>query len=380
MNNTPKITVIIPAYNGERFIRETLGYIKNQRFGQFECIIIDDGSTDKTNSVIKDSIEGDDRFTLITQKNQGKPSSLNRGLSMAKGEYVIMLDHDDIFHDDMLDNLYDTAVSRDAEIVVCDFRNFHENTKTFSGSALSLGKLPKGVFSINDMEKDSFFSQPLYPSCYNKLWSRKFINEHDLVFDGNAWPAEDELFETVSLLQAKRIVVLDKVLIDYRVSDDQITANRITNYQDASFYAYQEIYKKISNSSRGKKWIEPFRKLILGFTVGFIDLSMDTTDFNLQEKIYRKSQDILRDTRAIDSERSSLSKDYREKLAIITKYPIGKYYNYLMSLQDSQISKLSSDLNGIREDMKVRETVGIKKSAQLFARAVKRRAANKLKL
>ena len=95
MESSPKISVILPVYNSELYIKETIDRVLNQTFSDFELLIIDDCSTDKTVSIIKEY--SDERICLIEkEKNSGLINSLNFGISLAKGEYIARMDGDDI--------------------------------------------------------------------------------------------------------------------------------------------------------------------------------------------------------------------------------------------------------------------------------------------
>ncbi|MDQ3846299.1 MAG: glycosyltransferase family 2 protein, partial [Bacteroidota bacterium] len=89
-----KLSVIMPAYNAEKYISEAITSVLEQSFAAFELIIINDGSTDKTKQIIKSF--NDERIVLINQENQGLAATLNKGLAQAKAEYVVRFDADDI--------------------------------------------------------------------------------------------------------------------------------------------------------------------------------------------------------------------------------------------------------------------------------------------
>jgi len=95
-NKTPKLSVAMSVYNGEEFLKETIASILNQTFANFEFIIIDDGSTDKSKSIIESF--NDQRIKLISRENKGLTSSLNEGISLSQGEYIARMDADDIAH------------------------------------------------------------------------------------------------------------------------------------------------------------------------------------------------------------------------------------------------------------------------------------------
>ena len=102
----PKVSVIIPAYNVAPWISETLRSVEQQTFTDFECIIIDDASTDETCNKIKECTQNDSRFQLVRHHiNQGEGSSRNTGITLAQGEYIAFLDSDDVWNPFFLERL-----------------------------------------------------------------------------------------------------------------------------------------------------------------------------------------------------------------------------------------------------------------------------------
>ncbi|KAB2867528.1 MAG: glycosyltransferase family 2 protein, partial [Bacteroidales bacterium] len=96
MDYSPLISVIIPTYNAERFIIETLTSVINQSYTHWECIIIDDGSTDSTKEIIDEYCKADNRIKYYYQKNSGPSVARNVGVKIALGEYIQFLDSDDV--------------------------------------------------------------------------------------------------------------------------------------------------------------------------------------------------------------------------------------------------------------------------------------------
>ena len=110
------ITVIIPAYNVERYIRQTIQSVQNQSFSNFSCIIIDDGSTDTTAQVIYETIHNDERFLLVQQKNGGECAARNTGIALVQTPLLTVLDSDDLWHSEFLQKM--TTVLSDQAIEI----------------------------------------------------------------------------------------------------------------------------------------------------------------------------------------------------------------------------------------------------------------------
>ncbi len=125
MNNL--ISIVVPAYNVELFISETLESIRKQTFTNWEAIIVDDGSTDNTVDVIKDYILGDSRFRLICQDNSGVSKARNTGILAASGMYLSFLDGDDMWKPTFLEELFNAFQDSNISMAYCGYTHLYAN-------------------------------------------------------------------------------------------------------------------------------------------------------------------------------------------------------------------------------------------------------------
>ena len=121
MNHSPFISVIIPVYNTEQYLEKCIDSILNQSFQNFEIILINDGSTDRSESICKQFAVRDDRIVFLSQSNRGLSEARNIGLNIARGVYVTGIDSDDRVMPDYLITLYETAIQYSADIIVSEF-------------------------------------------------------------------------------------------------------------------------------------------------------------------------------------------------------------------------------------------------------------------
>ncbi|WP_052257248.1 glycosyltransferase family A protein [Flavobacterium sp. AED] len=130
----PLISIIIPSYNRENLISETLDNVLEQTYTNWECIIVDDRSTDGTNAILKEYSKRDNRFIIISKPlelKQGASISKNLGLQIARGEYIQFLDSDDILAENKLEKQIDTLRNEDEKVIsVCVTSNFKEKRDT----------------------------------------------------------------------------------------------------------------------------------------------------------------------------------------------------------------------------------------------------------
>lgn len=223
----PKVSVIIPVYNVEKYIKECLNSIVNQTFKDIEIICVDDGSTDDSLSILNEYAKKDSRITVLTQKNQGAAVARNRGIEIAKGEYLSILDSDDFFDVKMLEKMYNKAIDTDADIVICEANRIEEKSKNvyILQNALRKRYLPdKDVFNYADI-KDKIF-QLTTAWAWNKLFKKDYIIQENVRFQ-NLKNINDFYFGYLALLLAKKITTVNDTLVMYRTnSKAQLTENR----------------------------------------------------------------------------------------------------------------------------------------------------------
>lgn len=214
----PKVSVVMPVYNVAPFLRQCINSILTQTLTDFELILVDDGSTDESLSIIKEYAVLDARISYATQENMYAGVARNTGLKMANGEYLLFLDPDDFFEPTLLEDLYNKAESDEADVVLCDGRYYDNVTKKSTNARLLLQRynIPKTLpFSYRD-NPDKILHVSI--DCpWNKLFRRSFVEEHGLQFQPLR-SANDVYFVDCALLLADRISVVDKKLVNYRTN------------------------------------------------------------------------------------------------------------------------------------------------------------------
>lgn len=121
-----KISIIVPVYNAEKYLENCIESIIDQTFNDFELILIDDGSVDRSREICDKYRKIDKRIKTIYKENGGASSARNRGLDIAKGEYIAFVDSDDYIHNRMYEILYNTAINNSSDIVICDYLEVYE--------------------------------------------------------------------------------------------------------------------------------------------------------------------------------------------------------------------------------------------------------------
>ena len=236
----PFVSVIVPIYNVETYLKGCLDSLLNQTDGNFEAILVDDGSTDLSGSIADDYAKKDKRFKVIHQSNKGLSGARNAGLKVAKGKYVFFLDSDDYVHPDFLNLMGQVAQNEDADMVVCKL----QHTDKFYHKIESGLKLSKIKIKRYDRPMDAYLTQRELPSnvCV-KLHKRSVLKE--MSFKEGIY-FEDALFTTIEMTKVKSLVFLDAPLYYYYSNPQSIMRSSFTLEKVESYVTViREIYAYI---------------------------------------------------------------------------------------------------------------------------------------
>ena len=217
----PKVSVIIPVYNVEKYLRECLDSVINQTLKDIEIICVDDGSTDKSPDILQEYQNKDKRIKVFSQKNLSQGYARNRAIKIAKGDYICFVDSDDWIDEQALENSYEYAVKNNAEVVQFNYKTFYEEKNEYKNSNFAqqieqkygLNLVNKTFYSYKDVVINDFHSFDMH--VVNKLYLRKFIENNNIHFSNKRY-GEDWLFAVSTLFSAKKIYYLNLYNYYYR--------------------------------------------------------------------------------------------------------------------------------------------------------------------
>ncbi len=185
----PQVSVIVPVHNCELYLASCLDSLLAQTCTSLEFILVNNGSTDESEKILKKYAETDDRFVVISQENLGVSGSRNTGLRAARGRYIGFVDADDYVDPDMFERLYRRAEETHSDIVCCDyFLTFPQKEEK------NILQMQDSVVDVSEMGTELFYLRYLAknPVVWNKLYSRGLIGDSEAVFEGEC--GEDLLF------------------------------------------------------------------------------------------------------------------------------------------------------------------------------------------
>ncbi len=207
----PKVSILVPCCNVEKYVEECLISIKNQTLRDIEVICINDGSTDSTLDLINRCTVGDDRFIVINKPNSGYGDSMNLGLGLAKGEYIGIVESDDFIEPNMFELLYENAKKFDLDVSRACYFHLRNGKDEINPCPL----LPKNQVYEPKTITSVFFQVPsIWAAIYKTEWLRQWgINF--LATPGASY--QDTSFAFKVNLMAKRCMVIEDCLLHYRL-------------------------------------------------------------------------------------------------------------------------------------------------------------------
>lgn len=234
-----KYSIIVPAYNVESYVERALRSVIAQTETNYECIIVNDGSTDNTLQIVKDLVGNNEQFKIISQKNQGLSAARNTAIRNANGKYLVFLDADDYFTDEAL-AIMERNIEEDNEIAIFDFYKFEQGYDELQKMVY------KGKYSPKDKKK--FLEECLSSGSYLfTVWrvviSRTFFVENELWFyEGIIY--EDELWTIRCLILSENIKYINEIYYCYRVGrPDALTMKQNIKQILDLFIVIQELQK-----------------------------------------------------------------------------------------------------------------------------------------
>lgn len=284
------ISVIMPCYNVENYVRQTLASIFDQTFRNYEIVCLDDGSTDDTLNILKEFAEIDDRIKVYSNTNNGQGYERNLGINYAKGKYIYFMDSDDLLHKDCFKRIFKCAEENRLDLLYFEGTSFYESTELEN-------KFPQYKYVYNRKEA--------YPKVYSgkELYVKlrkngemivspclQFIRKRYLEENGIKFPElammEDNLFTFQTLLQADRVKCLGEVLFYRRVrANSTMTADRSLERIDALTVTLYETMKEYIKYEKDSPMYEAIASHIRGYLKNLYS-TYEYMDTCLKENIF----------------------------------------------------------------------------------------------
>ncbi|MFC3904131.1 glycosyltransferase family 2 protein [Clostridium disporicum] len=261
------VSVIVPVYNGEKYLRECIDSICNQSYTDLEIIIINDGSNDNTSKIAKQIESKDNRVIYVEHENKGVSYSRNKGLDLATGEYIVFVDCDDTIEKGYIELLFNQISKNNLDIVSCGYTDI---------SIYGTIKLNDFYIGNSMLNKDEFINN-IFKGVGGTLWGKIFkteiINKNKIRLNNNIFMCEDMLFVLQYSMQSKSFGAIEQSLYNYNRKNENSISSKINfEYFDNLIKVMKSIEVILNENKYDKNFIdsilcERIRSLTISFSI-----------------------------------------------------------------------------------------------------------------
>ena len=227
-----KISVIVPVFNVEKYLKKCLDSLINQTLYDIEIICIDDGSADSSLEILNEYSNKDDRIIVVSQENLGPSQSRNKGIELAQGDYLTFVDSDDWIELNCLEKVYNNAIFNGSEVVLFNAIEHRANNKFHKRIYLPIDK----NVDYNDFVFDYTYNKQLAMNnvfvVWSKLYKTSFLKENNIIFDTSYKMFEDVPFHIETILFARCISYVPEILYNYNKLNLESTQTQEANYNN----------------------------------------------------------------------------------------------------------------------------------------------------
>ncbi len=236
-SKSPKVSILVPIYNVEKYLRQCLESLVNQTLHDIEIICLNDGSTDSSPKIIQEFQKSDSRIRVINKKNSGYGDSMNQGLKKATGEYIGIVESDDFIDLDAFEKLYQLATTNNAEVVRANYyyNKSGKDKKNYYINPVDAGRI------IDPSRHTWIFYEA--PAIWSALYKRSFLNQNHIDFlptPGASY--QDTGFNFKVWSSAKRAYFTTEAFLHYRIDNEASSVNNPGKVMNVC-YEYAEIEK-----------------------------------------------------------------------------------------------------------------------------------------
>ncbi|MEI2393116.1 glycosyltransferase [Priestia megaterium] len=275
------VSVIVPVYNVEKYLKRCIESIINQDYKNIELIIVNDGSTDNSERILEDFANVDNRICIINKENGGISSARNVGLRKAKGEFICFVDSDDWIDSSMIAKMLKVCEQEDADIVQCGYREIYEN-----GERGKIIKLEEKNFIEEEITSIYFSNTDFHAVMWNKLYKKTIFNKISFV-EGKQY--EDTMASFEIILKSKKIFNLPDVFYNYYQRENSIMNTAFTEKKLDALFAGRYVINLCEKQA--KEYTDQARILFCYYCFNlYAELSMTNNEnkSNFKKEIIRE--------------------------------------------------------------------------------------------
>lgn len=267
------ISVIVPVYNGEHYLKEALASLASQTFEDFECICVDDGSTDASPDIVNEIARVDKRFRLVRQANQGVAAARNSGLSRAKGEFVSFLDQDDMLTPNAFEMQYKILAESGVDVVASGIQEIDGSFKASDRTVFDTNHTAVSYTPFED-----FFNlhggNCVDVDAWGKMYRRRAIE--GILFPVGVFGADDYVFSYRVFSRISSYAHIDDRLYLYRMHESNVTTRMPMKFIMGTLRSREIVWDELTTDSTGARK-RHLKKISRGFAYDIMSWAIKKT-------------------------------------------------------------------------------------------------------
>lgn len=209
-----KLSIVVPVYNSEKYIQECLNSILNIKYKEFEVLVVDNGSSDKSVSIIENIIKMDNRVKLLKEDKKGVSNARNKGIECSVGDYLMFVDSDDTINSDCVEYIVSNIYKYD--MICFGYNELYMNKKS---------ERKRNTQNVNNLDfiKYIFEDDSIGGFVWNKVYNLEIIKKNNIEFSKKTSMCEDLLFNIMYLKNVSNIQIVNQCLVNYRMRINSIS-------------------------------------------------------------------------------------------------------------------------------------------------------------
>lgn len=292
----PKVSIILPIYNVEKYLDRCMDSLLNQTLKDIEIIMVDDGSPDNCPQMCDEYAKKDSRVKVVHKKNGGLGFARNSGLDIANGEYVAFVDSDDYVGLDMYKTLYDRAEVDKCDAVFCGFRTEVRQNKWMYSDEVDADKLWRGkdvqLFMLDMIASGAGVkAERLYQmSVWHSIYKRSIIEDNHLCFVSEREVASEDIpFQIDFLSKVNTVAYIKETFYSYCLNGTSLTAT----LKPEKYARYKQLRACLLTKSSDAEYVSRVNRLFIGYTRSYLYDIMNSTWKNKMDMIRKILSDNI---------------------------------------------------------------------------------------
>lgn len=288
---TPKVSIIVPVYNVERYLDRCIQSLVNQSLKDIEIILVDDGSPDNCPKMCDEYAQKDNRIKVIHKQNAGLGYARNSGLDVAIGEYVAFVDSDDYVDTAMYETLYERSNITNADATFCGFKTemtkdvWRESREVTKDELWECNSVKEFMYNMIASGKGVRQERLYQMSVWHAIYKREIIVKNDILFPSERdVVSEDIPFQVDFLKKANKILYLNKHFYYYCYNIDSLTFN----FKPEKFDGFKILRKTLLDKDKTFEYINRVNRLFIGYVRSYY-FSACLLDKNTRRNIFHRT-------------------------------------------------------------------------------------------